>query len=108
MANKKYDIPENDAIMVGEPSINYGITIPVTVPTMGGYTIEALKHELTEFARKLVVTQNVTAEKVQHTSWRMMPISDKIKKMSLGKSSLSTDNRTIKQLLEESLQEKYV
>lgn len=108
MANKKYEIPEDDAMMVAESATNYGITIPVTVPTTGGYTIEALKQELTEFAKKLVSTHNVITEKVQHTSWRTMPISDKVKKMSLGKSVLSTDNRTTKQLLEESLQEKYV
>lgn len=108
MANKKYELPEEDVMMAAEPAINYGITIPVTVPSTGGYTIEALKQELTEFARKLVSTHNVTMEKVRHTSWRTMPISDKVKKMSLGKSVLSTDNRSIKQLLEESLQEKYV
>lgn len=108
MANKKYELPEDDVVMVGESAINYGITIPVTVPTTGGYTIEGLKQELTEFAKRLVSTHNATTEKVQHTSWRTMSISDKVKKMSLGKSGLSTDNRTIKQLLEESLQEKYV
>ena len=108
MANKKYEITEDDNMMAAEPATNYGITIPVTVPTMGGYSLEALKHELTEFARKLVSAQDVTAEKTQYTSWRTMTISDKVKKMSLGKSSLSTDSRTTKQLLEESLQEKYV
>lgn len=108
MANKKYDTPENDVMMVSESAPDYGITIPVTVPTMGGYTIDALKHELTEFARKLVSTPNVATQNVQHTSWRTMPISDKVKKMLLGKSVLSTDNRTTKQLLEESLKGKYV
>ena len=100
MANKKYDISEDDAMMVSEPTPNYGITIPVTVPTMGGYTLEALKHELTAFTRKLVFTKTVTKENVQHTSWRTMPISDKVKKMSLGKSGLSTDGRTVKQILD--------
>ena len=108
MANKKYDLPENDAMMVTEPTPDFGITIPVTVPTMGGYTLEGLRHELTEFARKLVFTPNGTTESLQHTSWRTMPISDKVKKMSLGKSELSTDSRTVKQILEESFQEKYV
>ena len=108
MANKKYDIPDSDTMMVSEPAANYGITIPVTVPTMGGYTLEALRNKLTEFARKLVFTPNPSAENTQHASWRDMPISDRVKKMSLGKSDLSTDNRTVKQMLEESLQEKYV
>lgn len=107
MANKKYDISEDDAMMVSEPTPNYGITIPVTVPTMGGYTLDALKRELTEFAKKLVFTQKTTKESIQHTSWRTMPISDKVKKMSLGKSGLSTDGRTVKQMLEDSLKEKY-
>lgn len=108
MANKQYDIPEDDVTMVAEPTTNYGITIPVTVPTMGGYTLEALTHELTEFARKLVFAQSPATANAQHTSWRAMQISDEVKKMSLGKSALSTDNRSTKQLLEESLQEKYV
>lgn len=108
MANKKYEIPEEDVMMATEPTPDYGITIPVTVPTMGGYSLEALRHELTEFARKLVLTQNVATEPPRHTSWRTMPISDRVKKMSLGKSDLSADSRTTKQLLEESLQKKYL
>lgn len=108
MANKKYEIQESDVMMAAEPAPNYGITIPVTVPTIGGYTLETLRQELTEFARKLVLTPSSTASNSQHTSWRTMPISDKVKKMSLGKSALSTDSRTVKQLLKESLLEKYV
>ena len=54
MANKKYDIPKDDAITVAESVPDDGIMIYVNVPTMGGYTFEALKHELTEFAKKLV------------------------------------------------------
>ena len=108
MANNNFELPENDAMMVAEPSANYGITIPITVPTMGGYTLEALRLELTKFARKLVFAQNDTTEKAQHTSWRTMPISDNVKKMSLGKSDLSADKRTTRQLLEETLQEKYI
>lgn len=108
MTNKKYDIPEDEIMMVTEPAPDYGITIPVTVPTIGGYTIEALRHELTEFAKKLIFAQSPATKTIQHTSWRAMPISDGVKKMSLGKSSLTTDNRTVKQMLEESLNEKYV
>lgn len=108
MANNKYEIPEDNVMMAAEPAPDYGITIPVTVPTIGEYTLEALRKELTEFARKLVLAKNVATERAKHTSWRSMPISDKVKKMSLGKSDFSTDNRTTKQLLEESLQEKYL
>lgn len=107
MVNKEYDIIANDALGVEEPTANYGITISITVPSMGGYTFESLKHELTEFARKLVSNQ-VAAENIKKSSWKTMSISDKVKKMSLGKSNLSTDNRTTKQLLEKSLQEKFV
>ena len=64
MANKKYDIPEND----------------------------------------VVFSQSAASETIRHSSWKTMPISDKVKKMSLRKSELSTDNRTVKQMLEESLQ----
>lgn len=40
MASKKYEVTQDEAVMVAEPSANYGITIPVTVPTMGGNTAE--------------------------------------------------------------------
>lgn len=73
MANKKYEIPEDDVMMAAEPAPDYGITIPVTVPTIGEYTLEALRHELTEFARKLVFAHNVATEKARHASWRSMP-----------------------------------
>lgn len=74
MANKKYDLPYSDTMMVFEPAANYGITIPVTVPTMGGYTLEALRNKLTEFARKLVLPQ---------TSQRRIP------NMPVGETCLS-------------------
>lgn len=108
MADKKYDIPEEELLAVAEPTANYGITIPVTVPTMGSYTLEALKQELTEFARKLVSAQPTPTTGTPKAGWRTMPISDNVRKMSLGKSDLSTDSRSAKELLETSLQEKYV
>lgn len=42
MANKKYDIPESDAVMVEEPTSDYCITIPVTTDTS---TVEQMLEE---------------------------------------------------------------
>lgn len=42
-----------------------------------------------------------------HTKWRNITVSDKIKAMTLGPSSLSTDTRNDKELLLEALEEKY-
>lgn len=61
MANIRYEIPEEKPQMVSKAPTDYGITIPVTVPTMGGYTFEALTRELTEFAKRLVQSKNTQA-----------------------------------------------
>lgn len=57
MANIKYDVPENDSAqaMVSESAPSYGgITIPVTVPNIGGYTMSQLKEKLTQIALRLI------------------------------------------------------
>jgi len=93
--------PEEQNQMVEEPSVDYHITIPVIVPTMGGYTLEELTNKLTEFANQLVMNHN------KSKGWRAMTISDKVKKMSLGESDLSSDLHSDKELLTEILNEKY-
>lgn len=98
---KKQNTEKGNSQMVSEPAFEYNITIPVTVPTMGGYTLEELTRELTEFARRLVMHDN------EKKDWRNMQISNKIKKMSLGQSALSTDLRTDKEILGVVLEEKY-
>lgn len=49
---------------VAEPAIDYGITIPVTIPSIGNYSVENLTRELTEFAMQLVASKKGTKEKV--------------------------------------------
>lgn len=66
MANIKYDVPENDSAqaMAAESAPSYdGITIPVMVPNMGGYSFEDLTQELTDFAMRLIRTK----KKVNHS-----------------------------------------
>lgn len=84
MANKKYDIPNNDDMMVAESAPDYGITIPVTVPSTGGYSVEYLKKELTNFALKLLHPQ--TQEKAKNNR---IHISERIKALSAVPASSS-------------------
>lgn len=99
--DKKQNTEEVHSQMVAEPAFEYNITIPVTVPTMGGYTLEELTRELTEIARRLVMQDK------EKTDWRNIQISNKVKKMSLGQSALSTDLRSDKEILNDALEEKY-
>ena len=57
---KKYTYEEDDHMMVGEPAVDYGsqITIPISIPAMGGYTREDLTRKLTDIAIKLVMYPN--------------------------------------------------
>lgn len=54
MVKKRYDIQDKQQQFVNEPTAEYGVTISVTIPTTGKYTVEALSRKLTEFALKLV------------------------------------------------------
>lgn len=58
MANVRYDIPEKDSAqtIVAESTQSYGITIPVTIPSLGGYSLDYLTKELTDFAMRLTRT----------------------------------------------------
>lgn len=47
------------------------------------------------------------ARPTKQANWRTIAVSDKVKAMTLGPSSLSTDDRTDKELLAEALEEKY-
>ena len=47
------------------------------------------------------------ADVVSRTNWRDIQISDNVKSMTVGVSSLSSDPRTDKELLIEALDEKY-
>lgn len=99
---------ENKSTMINEdaPAYLQGITIPITLPTTGDYSVEYLKKELTAFAEKLIrrpKPQNTSS----HISWRDIVISERVKTMTLGPSELSMDTRSDKELLAEALEEKY-
>lgn len=87
MAKVKYKtLPDEEPLVVNEPSGPYGITIPVTIPTMGDYTLEALTHKLTDFALRLVaVNKEIECRKKQY--------SDKLLHLrSMSKNRLTTED----------------
>ena len=77
MANKKYETPEDNVMMAAEPAPDYGITISVTLPTIGSYSVECLKEELTNFALELIhrPTQEKATSKRIHISERIKALS---------------------------------
>lgn len=105
---KQYTPQDNEPLMANEDMVAYpqGVTIPITLPTTGSYSVEFLKKELTDFAMSLL-RKAKPAEVTTHNNWRDIKISDKVKSMTVGVSSLSTDPRTDKELLIEALEEKY-
>lgn len=106
---KQYTHQEDDEpTMVNENVIAYpqGVTIPITLPTTGSYSVEYLKKELTDFAIKLL-HRSESESTVSHVSWRNIVVSDRVKSMTLGPSELSMDARSDKELLVEALEEKY-
>lgn len=105
---KQYTLPEEEPMVVSESVVAYshGVTIPINLPTTGGYSVEFLKKTLTDFAMKLLSNpSNAVAE--THMNWHDITISDKVKSMTLGQSGMSEDTRSDKELLAEALEEKY-
>lgn len=96
MAKKNINIKdETDA--VSEPIADYGtaITIPVSVPTMGGYTVESLRQELTEYALKLVKCNQLKVEDVKVTksySPRLQKLHS-MSKMLITEEDIDADER---------------
>lgn len=85
---KQYTYEEDNApTMVNDDTSVYprGITIPITLPTMG----------------------NCRVTNATHINWRDIVVSDRVKSMTLGPSELSMDTRSDKDLLAEALEEKY-
>lgn len=105
---KQYTFPESEPMKVNEDTTSYpkGVTIPITLPSTGNYSVEYLQTELTEFAMALIQRAK-PAQASSHISWRHLKVSEKVKAMTLGPSSLSTDLRSDKELLTEALEEKY-
>lgn len=105
---KQYTNEETEPTMVNEDMIPYPhkVTIPIDLPTTGGYSIEYLKKELTDFAMKLLY-RSKPAHSASRINWRNITVSSNVKAMSLGHSDLSNDIRDYKELLAEALEEKY-
>lgn len=106
---EQYTYPNNDAVMASEDIAIYpqGVTIPINLPSIGDYSVEFLKKELTDFAMNLLRRSASKPSAATHINWRDMELTDKVKSMSLGPSALSCDTRTDKELLAEALEEKY-
>ena len=78
---KQYTTQENEPLMANEDAVAYpqGVTIPITLPTTGDYSVEFLKKELTDFAMRLlhrakpaesIRTEEHTAPAVKkHSAW---------------------------------------
>lgn len=83
---EQYEVHETDPMMVKEDATPYphGITIPVDLPTTGGYSVEYLKKELTDFAMKLL--RRPTAKQVSHTDKQKSVVSVIPKNMRHGYS----------------------
>lgn len=108
MANEYKYFDNDEPVTVSEDMAAYpqSITIPITLPTTGNYSVEYLKKELTDFAVKLL-HRSKPERTASHVNWRDIAVSEKVKSMTLGPSALSKDTRSDKELLSEALEEKY-
>ena len=104
---KEYTFPDGEPQMVKDDMMTYSpeVTIPVSLPSIGNYSVDELKKELTDFAMKLL--RNSADQSDSRPKWRNITIPNKVKAMTLGPSSLSQDPRSDKELLIEALEEKY-
>lgn len=86
MAEKYANQDDNEPMKVNDDSLAYpqGITIPITLPSTGGYSVESLKKELTDFALKLL--HKPTQEKAV---CRKITVSERIKALSAVSASSS-------------------
>lgn len=73
---KQYNTQEEESQAVAEATQPYGITIPVTIPDVGGYTLEDLKRELTAFAMRLVRSGTKEQSPARQYSERLMHLRE--------------------------------
>lgn len=96
MAKKHINI-KSETNGVSEPVAEYGtsITIPVSVPTMGGYTVESLSKELTEYALNLVKRKQakVVDEKVAKNYSQRLQKLHSMSKMLITKEDIDADEK---------------
>lgn len=108
---KQYKVPETEPMMVKEDATPYphGITIPVDLPTTGGYSVEYLKRELTDFAMKLL--RRPTEKQASHTDKQKSVVSVTPKEHSPWVQSMAKFRRLApmdsKQAMLDSLDERF-
>lgn len=91
---KKYNMEEVvDQVVNDNSSMEYNITIPITLPTMGGYTFESLKRELTEIALQLVMPlKNGIQKDVKHYTPRLQRLKA-LSRNSITSADVKNDDR---------------
>lgn len=98
--SKQYKHQETESMMVNEEITAYpqGVTIPIHLPSIGEYSIEDMKKELTDFAMKLLLrSTSVQKNTVEHSTW--------VQSMAKYRCLPPMDN---KQAILESLDERFV
>lgn len=92
---KKYNIEEEvvDQMINDNSDMNYNVTIPVTIPTMGGYTFDSLKRELTKVALQLVMTsKDVVQKEEKHYTPRLQRLKA-LSRNSITSTDVKNDDR---------------
>lgn len=92
MADKKYNIQENDMLKVEEPTADYGVTIQIKVPTMGNYSLEALTNELTEFAKKLILNKSKSSDMPKRYSSKLCHLRE-MSQNNISAEDINNDER---------------
>lgn len=79
--SKQYTYQEDEPSMLKEDMMVYsqGVTIPISLPSIGNYSVEHLKSELTAFALRLIHrstqiqieqrAEQVPAKSKEHSAW---------------------------------------
>lgn len=91
---KKYNTEDINGQIVNDNSVTeYNVTIPVTIPTMGGYTFDSLKRELTEFALQLVMSPKGTIpQEEKHYTQRLQRLKA-LSRNSITPADIKDDDR---------------
>lgn len=104
---EQYTYQKDDSAMVNEDAMTYpqGVTIPITLPSTGGYSVDLLKKELTDFAMKLLHRSTTAqAEQTAAASTNVKEHSQWVQSMAKFRRLEPTDS---KEAILESLDERY-
>lgn len=82
-----------DQMINDNTAMEYGVTIPITIPTMGGYTFDSLKRELTKIALQLVTPLNDgIQEETKHYTPRLQRLKA-LSRNSITSADVQNDDR---------------